>query len=269
MKFNSQKPQPKTWISDVFSSEKSPEKYRMVANMKPLNKVTIKTPLTMPNLEQQVFVPMSSSYYGAFDVLSSFDYMSVHEDSMQYFTIITPIGAYEMVGSPMGWINTPMLFQERMQTEILGSKFMKEKEVIYSLTFENYLRNLAELLDRFVMLNLRLNIDKYFPSQKEVEWYGRSIIHQGWKFSSKSFDKIMYVKKPYYRHQLAQALHLENWLSSAVEHLTEYRDYFAKLVEFKKPKAKLKKENEPVEWTEEAILKWNQFLDILNEASKK
>eukprot|EP00924_Labyrinthula_sp_SR-Ha-C_P014472 augustus_masked-scaffold_95-processed-gene-0.34-mRNA-1 protein AED:1.00 eAED:1.00 QI:0/0/0/0/1/1/3/0/396 len=93
---------PKHGCQTFLVPKKGPEKYRMVTNMKPLSRFTIKTPLTMPNIEQQVFVPMGSSYYGAFDILSGFDYMPVHEDSMHYFTIITPIGAYETVGSPMG-----------------------------------------------------------------------------------------------------------------------------------------------------------------------
>eukprot|EP00924_Labyrinthula_sp_SR-Ha-C_P013176 snap_masked-scaffold_12-processed-gene-11.60-mRNA-1 protein AED:1.00 eAED:1.00 QI:0/-1/0/0/-1/1/1/0/107 len=79
----------------------------------------------------------------------------------------------------------------------------------------------------------------------------------------------MDVKKPYYRHHLAQAPHLANWLFPAVEHLTEYRDYFSKLVDLKNPKAQLEKENGPVEWTEESSMKWKQFLNILNEASKR
>eukprot|EP00924_Labyrinthula_sp_SR-Ha-C_P013175 snap_masked-scaffold_12-processed-gene-11.61-mRNA-1 protein AED:1.00 eAED:1.00 QI:0/0/0/0/1/1/2/0/130 len=127
MKFNPSR-NPKHGCQIFLVPKKGPEKYRMVTNMKPLNKVTIKAPLTMSNLEQQVFVPMGSHFYGAFDILSGFYYMPVHDDSMHYFTIITPIGAYEMVGSPMGWINTTMIFQERMQTEVLGDKFMKQEE---------------------------------------------------------------------------------------------------------------------------------------------
>eukprot|EP00924_Labyrinthula_sp_SR-Ha-C_P007073 snap_masked-scaffold_8-processed-gene-8.44-mRNA-1 protein AED:1.00 eAED:1.00 QI:0/-1/0/0/-1/1/1/0/364 len=212
---------PKHGCQTFLVPKKGSEKYRMVTNMKPLNRVTIKTPLTMPNLEQQVFVPMGSSYYGVFDILSGFDYMPVHEESMHYFTIITPIGAHEMVGSPMGWVNTPKLLQERMQTKVLGSKFMRKDEgaicwiddiVIYSSTFQKYLENLSEFLERFISLTLRLNIDKCFPLQREVEWCGRNISHRGWNFSSKYFDKILDMKKPYYCHQLAQALHLANWL---------------------------------------------------------
>eukprot|EP00924_Labyrinthula_sp_SR-Ha-C_P004037 augustus_masked-scaffold_3-processed-gene-11.43-mRNA-1 protein AED:1.00 eAED:1.00 QI:0/0/0/0/1/1/4/0/1016 len=243
---------PKHGCQTFLVPKKGPEKYRMVTNMKPLNKVTIKTPLTIPNLEQQVFVLMGSSFYGTFDILSGFDYMPVHKNSTHFSTIVTPIEAYEMIGSPMGWINTPMLFQERMQTEVLGDKFIKKKDdaicwindiVVYSTTFQNYLVNLSQFLDRFISLNLRLNIDKCFSLKKEVEWCGRKISKENWNFSEKYFNKIMDMKRPYFCHQLAQALHLANWLSPVVEHLAEYRDYFAKLVDLKKPKAQLKKEN--------------------------
>ena len=37
----------------------------------------------------------------------------------ELFVIITPFGAYKMNSAPMGWLNTPALFQDRIATEIL------------------------------------------------------------------------------------------------------------------------------------------------------
>src|SRR5690606_26591057 len=93
--------------------------FRMVIDMRALNRITRKTPLIMPNLEQQVSFPKGARYLASLDILSGFDYLPVEESSRQYFTLITYFGAFEMCGSPQGWVNTPQLFQNRMVEELL------------------------------------------------------------------------------------------------------------------------------------------------------
>ena len=52
-------------------------------------------------------------------MLSGFDFLPTSEGSRKYFNIITLMGAFQMNGAPMGWLNTPQTFQERIMSEIL------------------------------------------------------------------------------------------------------------------------------------------------------
>eukprot|EP00924_Labyrinthula_sp_SR-Ha-C_P013317 snap_masked-scaffold_45-processed-gene-1.2-mRNA-1 protein AED:1.00 eAED:1.00 QI:0/-1/0/0/-1/1/1/0/142 len=79
-----------------------PGEWIMVVDMKLFNSHTRKTPLIMPNLEQQVSFTKGATVFGSFDILSGFDYLPVAEDSRKYFTIVTYFGCYEMCGSPQG-----------------------------------------------------------------------------------------------------------------------------------------------------------------------
>ena len=87
------------------------------------------------------------------DVLFGFDYLSVHEDSRKYFTLVTQEGSYTMLGSPMGFVNTPQVFQNRMLEEILKPTGLYSREncgiiqwvddsLLYAPDFDTFIRSL-------------------------------------------------------------------------------------------------------------------------------
>ena len=166
------------------------EKYRMVLDMRLLNKHTRRTSLLMPNLEQQVSFPKGSSIFGTFDILSGFYYLPVQEESRKYFTLVTHFGAFELCGSPQGWVNTPQLFQNRMLTEILepielfgtsktGICQWIDDTLLYSTDMNSYLEALEKFLARMKEKRLLLNLEKCTFLGRETVWCGRYITAEG------------------------------------------------------------------------------------------
>ena len=82
--------------SAVFVVPKAPGKYRMVVDLRELNKYTLKTTLHLPNLDNQLQIIQRASHFSTYDVLSGFDHLSVEADSSRYFSIVTPFGRYRM-----------------------------------------------------------------------------------------------------------------------------------------------------------------------------
>ena len=60
------------------------------------------------------------NYYGGFDALSGFDMLSLTERASYVFCIATPFGTFGLKGAPMGFIDTPMVYQQRVIRYILG-----------------------------------------------------------------------------------------------------------------------------------------------------
>ena len=237
---------------------KSKEPYRMVVDMRKLNKQTKRTSLMMPNLEQQISYPQKATYYGSFDILSGFDYLPVSEESRKYFVLVTCFGAFEFCGSPQGWINTPQLFQNRMLVEILqpidlfgkpetGIIQWIDDSMLYSRNFSDYLQALKKFLQQMIKKNLRLNITKCTLLAREAEWCGRIINSTGWTYSPKYFGKILNTPRPTFTHELAQALYLVNWLSPAIPNLAELKDAFSEQVKLQSTVRELKKVNKPID----------------------
>ena len=93
--------------------------YRMIIDMKKLNDVTIKTPLVLPNLEEQLLHLKGAIVFAALDILSGFDYLMTAAATRAWFCFITTFGTYSFVGAPQGWMNTPSFFSNRIFQEIL------------------------------------------------------------------------------------------------------------------------------------------------------
>ena len=138
---------PKFGCAIFLAPKKGPKKWRMVAGMVPLNACCEKTPLQMPLLEQMLGFLGKSKIFSTWDMLSGFNLLRTVS---KLFVIITPFGAFRMVSAPMGWLNTPAIFQDRIVTEVLipadlylkydnGAGNWKDDTVIYGDNSENFL----------------------------------------------------------------------------------------------------------------------------------
>ena len=261
--------------------KKGPKKWRMVVDMRALNKITKRTALIMPNLEDQLNRVHGSKHFGTFDVLSGFDFLPTEEGSQKYFNLITPDGAYTMCGAPMGWLNTPAIFHERIVTEILQPAGLYEKEgqgvgalqwlddtLLYARTFEEYLDGLKRFLKATINKKIRLSIKKCDLYGEKAEWCGRRINEVGWNFDSKFYDKILTVTRPERAWELAQAIYLCNWIGPAIPELSALREVFSDFTKGKKMKA-MKRENKLVEWTPERCEAWEKLLRAVRNSSEK
>ena len=272
-----------TYGSPAFAvDKKGPKRFRMVLDLRRLNKWTVKSPLAMPNLEEQVARCTKGKYFGSFDVLSGFDYLRTAKESQKYFTIVTMEKSYTMVGAPMGWCNTPMLFQNRIKNEVidqsgisaevegLGVILWIDDILLYCTTFEQYLENLDKLLVAVIKKKVRLNVRKCDFYNTQAEWCGREISHGQWTFAEKYYKKILETAKPVYRHELAQVMYLANWLQQTIPGLAEIRDKFQKetSLDGKNLKA-LERKNIKIEWTAELSCAWKELLRLVSVASQK
>eukprot|EP00924_Labyrinthula_sp_SR-Ha-C_P011403 augustus_masked-scaffold_36-processed-gene-2.23-mRNA-1 protein AED:1.00 eAED:1.00 QI:0/0/0/0/1/1/3/0/1035 len=69
-------------------------RHRMVSNMVRLNKITVPTCLTLPNLERQLISVHGSHVYATLDILSGFDFLETEERSKDIFTLVTRRSAW-------------------------------------------------------------------------------------------------------------------------------------------------------------------------------
>ena len=259
--------------------KKGPKKWRMVVDMRALNKITVRTALDMPFLDQQLDYIDGAKVFGTFDVLSGFDFLPTATNSQKYFTLVTKDGAYTMCGAPMGWLNTPALFQERIQSNILKPIGLLGKKVngaiqwlddtcLYAQDFDTYLEMLEKFLEQMIKRGVRLSIEKCELYGTEIEWCGRRINAQGWNFMTKFYEKILTVQRPVRVWEMAQVIYLCNWLAPAIPMLSQLRDKFNQFCMGKKMK-KLKKENKLIEWTPELVQAWQMLLTAVRNSSEK
>lgn len=84
------------------------------------NKCCLETSLSLPNLEEQFgWIPANINFMGGLDFLCGFDMLKVREGDTTYFCISTPWGVYRMLAAPMGFLNTPAIFMDRIIAYVL------------------------------------------------------------------------------------------------------------------------------------------------------
>eukprot|EP00924_Labyrinthula_sp_SR-Ha-C_P002069 augustus_masked-scaffold_99-processed-gene-0.6-mRNA-1 protein AED:1.00 eAED:1.00 QI:0/0/0/0/1/1/2/0/490 len=238
-------------------------RYCMVANMIRLNKITIPTSLNLPNLERQFLSITNSSFYLTLDILSGFDFLPTAEKDREIFTLVTRRSAWRMKGAPMGWSNTPALFFERVITEIINAD-------VYSQSFEELLIIFEKLLKQAARKRVRFNLRKCGICSPTTVWCGREIRKGRRNFDPDFYEKILNMKKPVYRHQMAQLVYLANWISPNIPKLAELRRPFQDFANLKGRKlSDIEKLKEIINWTPELETAYQNLLEGIVEASKR
>ncbi len=255
--------------------------YRMVADMRALNRMTKKTALLMPLLEDQLQYTAGAKFYGGFDILSGFDFLPCDQESQQYFTLVGPRSSWTLLGAPMGWCNTPAMFCDRIINHIAEpAGLFKKKDhgccvwlddiILYGSTVEGYLQSLDKLLKQVIVQGVRLNVEKCEFFSDQMEWCGRLLKDGKWRFMDKFYEKILSLPKPEYKHQLAQIIFLVNWLSPAIPGIAEFREVLAEDINLEGKKLKeLERRNEKIEWTPEKDIAFQKILELVYNSSKR
>ena len=261
--------------------KKGPKRYRMVVDMRLLNKYTKPTACELPHLEQQLLSIGTARFFTTMDLLHGFDFLPVHPNSTKYFVMTTPFGAYRMHGSPMGWCNTPALFQARIQQEILlplnlfcseGTGICQwiDDSLLYAKDFGSGLFALEQFLDKLIEKNVKINISKCHFFQEEVEFCGRRFTTGGtWTFETKFWDKVTNIPPPRTTTELAQVVYTCQWISNCIPRFATFRDYFEKITgPLNIAKAQLKKRERIIDWNGEHLNVWHSFQELLQSASE-
>lgn len=84
---------------------------RIVHDLQPLNKVTIRDASLVPDMDQLATHYAGRTCYGVLDLFVAFDQRTLHEDSRDMTTFQTPLGAFRLTVIPMGATNSVQIMQ--------------------------------------------------------------------------------------------------------------------------------------------------------------
>ena len=223
-------------------SKDGQKRWRMVIDMRKLNEQVEVNGNSLPNLESQLsWIDPESKYFASMDALSGFDLLPVHPAHSTFFCINTVFGCFKLLGAPMGFINTPSVYQDRLVTEILngieedslfghGCLQWLDDTLMYASTWKEFLSIYKRFLDRCISKGVRLNVLKCKLLESETTWCGRRITPEGWSFSKKYFKKILEIPQPKRLGELEDIIYGVNWLSSSIPELAELKAPFQDLM---------------------------------------
>ena len=86
------------------------------------------------------------------------------------------------------------------------------------------------ILNNSIHYGLRLNVKKCVLLSITVEWCGRLINNQGWKYQPSYYQKILRIPCPETVGELEAVVYMVTWLNIAIPKAAELKDHLLELI---------------------------------------
>lgn len=209
-------------------------------------------------------------YFGVLDLTKGYYQTPLAEGSAKYTAFITSSGLYEWRRVPMGLKGAPGYFQRTMTTLVLAGlvgvtcAVYMDDLIVYGRSFEEYMRNLREVLMRLRKFGLTANPEKTKLGMKRVEYVGHVIDSEGVSFSEERIREIVDFPLPKTKGELKSFLGMANYVRGTMQDASEYTvPLTAMLAGYSKKQRSLK-----IEWTPAQKEAWERYKDLVNKAQK-
>jgi hypothetical protein len=203
-------------------------------------------------------------YFAVLDLTKGYYQAPLAVNSRKFTAFVTPHGTYEWTRVPMGLKNAPAYFQKAVQFEVLrelvgtACEIYIDDIIIFGSTEEEYLRNLAKVLDRLQEHALLVHPGKCKFNLTSVEYVGHVISGEGLHFSREKLQKVMDFPKPRTQKELKGFLGLANYFRDHVEHHSMQTTVLEELARNYSPRR-------PVAWTDETEAAFENIKTAIND----
>jgi putative transposase len=149
--------------------------YRMVIDLRKLNKHVITDPYSLPRIQQILERLGAAIIFTAPDLLNGFYNLEIEEKNRGKTAFSTFEGLYQLVHLPMGLKNSPSVFQRLMQIILSGClghyAFIYIDDIlVFSKTRKEHVKHLEDVLQRLDEAGLRIKASKCQLWKSEVEY---------------------------------------------------------------------------------------------------
>ena len=153
-------------------------------------------------------------YATSLDLNMGYYHIELSPTSKKYCTIVLPWGKYEYQRLPMGLCNSPDIFQEKMSTLMSDLEYVRAYiDDILCLThgdWQDHLTKLEQVFIRLTEAGLKVNANKSFFGQAELEYLGYWITRDSIQPLPKKVEAMLNIKTPTTRKQFHSFLGMIN-----------------------------------------------------------
>ena len=203
------------WAAPSFIIPKKDGTVRFINDFRELNKRIRRQPYPIPHIQDMLLNLEGFQYATSLDLNMGYYHIELSPASKQLCTLVFPFGKYEMQRLPMGLCNSPDIFQEKMSELMEGLEFVRtyidDLLVITKGSFEDHLEKLERVLVRLQKAGLRVNGNKSFYAQEQLEYLGYWITRDGIKPLPDKVKAIMQIAEPKNRKELRSFIGVVNY----------------------------------------------------------
>jgi hypothetical protein len=212
---------PNAWsVSPAWAVPKPSGKgWRMVCDLRHVNSGTRPISINMPDVDYVLRRLAGRSHYYSLDMASGYWQLPLDPDTAHMFSFSTPFGTYTPRSTLQGARNSGANFQQAMSTVLdnIPDVYLWLDDIVAGYHSEEaYLDALAEVFARCAAHNVYLNPRKCELHRTSVEWTGRVIDHDGWRFNDGYLTGLANMPEPTSAGDLLQWLASANWIRGSI-----------------------------------------------------
>ncbi|KAG7468788.1 Transposon Ty3-I Gag-Pol poly [Solea senegalensis] len=254
-------PSDSPWASGVVMVPKKTGGWRLCADYRPLNKVTIKDSYPLPRIDESLDLISGSVWFSSLDLRSGYYQVPLAPESRPKTAFCTGRGLWQFKVMCFGLCNAPATFA-RLMDKVLAD-VPREQCLVYlddilahGGSFESALEALRRVLERIRAAGLKLHPDKCHFMKREVSFLGHRVTGEG---ISTMADKVGMVRNwptPANRRQLKSFIGLASY----------YRRFVQGFATIAAPLHRLLEKDRSYGWTEECQAAFQHLQRALCEA---
>lgn len=204
---------------DVFKNGE----VRLCADLRSLNNILVDC-YPLPKIQEILAATNGSRYFSLNDLKSAYHQVKLSEESKEYTTFITPLGAYRFRRLPFGLASSASVFQKLMECILKGVNCVQKFQddiLIHASSIEEHNRILDTVLHKLNERGMTVSKDKCKFLETEIEYLGHIISSDGIKPKLDLVKAISDAPRPEDRDSPRSFLGLSEYYSRFVENYSE------------------------------------------------
>lgn len=224
-----------SYASEIVLVRKSTGEWRLCIDFRLINQFTVDDKFPLPPIQDLLHCIKGSKYFVMLDLRSGYWQIPMSHEARKYTAFRTPRGLKQFKVMPFGLKNAPATFQ-RMMEEILGNLHWQgvlvylDDVLIHGQTFDEVYDRLKEVLNRFYVANLSLNLSKCKFFVKQISYLGFIVSEGVLKPNPVKVEALRRVRKPTNRTELRSLLGLLGFYRQFIPHFSSSAEPLTRLL---------------------------------------
>lgn len=214
LELNIIEPSESPYSSPIVLVLKKDGSYRFCVDFRSLNKITVFDAEPMPNVDAMFSKLAGHAYFSRLDLSKGYWQVPLSVESRPKTAFQTPLGLFQFTKMPFGLVTAPATFCRLMRLvrqDLSNVENFIDDILIYSMTFEDHVVSLTEVLQRLREANLTAKPSKCVIAYSKLECLGHIV---GEEMVQPHPDKVRAVQeanRPVTKKQLRSFLGLVNF----------------------------------------------------------
>ena len=246
------------WAAPTFIIPKKNGTVRFISDFRELNKRIRRKPFPIPKIQDLLLKLEGFKYATSLDLNMGYYHIKLCPMSRKLCTIVLPWGKFEYQKLPMGLCNSPDIFQEKMNELFIGLEYVRayidDLLIISNGSFEDHLNKLNVVFQKLQDAGFKVNAEKSFFAQSELEYLGFKITRSGIMPLPDKVQAIQNIAEPKTKKQLRSFIGVINY----------YRDMWKGRSDLLAPLSAMTSKKAPWNWTPQCQKAFDEIKKVVS-----